>query len=39
VLARAANSADTYTRAGRTDEQKKSLYAKVAELASKYADT
>jgi phenylpyruvate tautomerase PptA (4-oxalocrotonate tautomerase family) len=26
-------------RAGRTDEQKKALYAKIAELAGKYADT
>jgi 4-oxalocrotonate tautomerase family enzyme len=30
---------DITMRAGRTDEQKKALYAKIAELASKYADT
>jgi phenylpyruvate tautomerase PptA (4-oxalocrotonate tautomerase family) len=29
---------DVTMRAGRTDEQKKNLYAKIAELASKYAD-
>jgi phenylpyruvate tautomerase PptA (4-oxalocrotonate tautomerase family) len=29
---------DITMRAGRTDEQKKNLYAKVAELAGKYAD-
>jgi 4-oxalocrotonate tautomerase family enzyme len=29
---------DITMRAGRTDEQKKALYAKVAELAAKYAD-
>jgi 4-oxalocrotonate tautomerase family enzyme len=29
---------DITMRAGRTDEQKKNLYAKIAELASKYAD-
>jgi phenylpyruvate tautomerase PptA (4-oxalocrotonate tautomerase family) len=29
---------DITLRSGRTDEQKKNLYAKVAELASKYAD-
>jgi 4-oxalocrotonate tautomerase family enzyme len=29
---------DVTMRSGRTDEQKKNLYAKVAELASKYAD-
>jgi 4-oxalocrotonate tautomerase family enzyme len=30
---------DITIRAGRTDEQKQALYAKIAELASKYADT
>ena len=30
---------DITLRAGRTDEQKKALYAKIAELAVKYADT
>ena len=30
---------DITMRAGRTDEQKKALYAKIAELAGKYADT
>ncbi len=30
---------DITMRSGRTDEQKKALYAKIAELASKYADT
>lgn len=30
---------DVTMRAGRTDAQKKALYAKVAELAGKYADT
>jgi phenylpyruvate tautomerase PptA (4-oxalocrotonate tautomerase family) len=29
---------DVTMRSGRTDDQKKNLYAKVAELASKYAD-
>ncbi len=30
---------DITMRAGRTDEQKKALYARIAELASEYADT
>ena len=30
---------DITMRAGRTDEQKKALYAKIAELAGQYADT
>ena len=30
---------DITLRAGRTDEQKRALYAKIAELAAKYADT
>ena len=30
---------DITMRSGRTDEQKKALYAKIAELAGKYADT
>jgi phenylpyruvate tautomerase PptA (4-oxalocrotonate tautomerase family) len=30
---------DITMRAGRTDDQKKALYAKIAELAGKYADT
>ena len=30
---------DITMRAGRTDEQKKALYARLAELAGKYADT
>jgi 4-oxalocrotonate tautomerase family enzyme len=30
---------DITMRSGRTDEQKKTLYAKIAELAGKYADT
>jgi 4-oxalocrotonate tautomerase family enzyme len=30
---------DITMRAGRTNEQKKALYARIAELAAKYADT
>ena len=30
---------DITLRAGRTNEQKKALYARIAELAAKYADT
>jgi phenylpyruvate tautomerase PptA (4-oxalocrotonate tautomerase family) len=30
---------DITMRAGRTDEQKRALYSKIAELAAKYADT